>query len=119
MNDIRQIINALDPQDRVMWSKMRTDMRRGYLNAHNSTVGINQWDNNDDAFLDLIDIKLALLFDRSGKMESTTAVVEKKDADYIEQDIIKHAESVTKVLEAARTMPPSNGWDTGIGKVQG
>lgn len=73
--DIREILNSLSPEDRLLWSQCRTDMRRNYLNAHNSTMGIHNWDHTDDAFLDMIDIKLAILFDRSGRINSPKDII--------------------------------------------
>lgn len=70
MPDIREILNALDVDDRALWSEHRTTMRRAFLTAHNATVGIGNWSANDDAFADLIDIQLALLFDRAGRMDT-------------------------------------------------
>src|SRR6185369_4132352 len=69
-----------------LWSEQRTIMRRSYLNAHNHTVGIGAWTHEDDAFMDLIDIRLALLFDRCGKLEATKDIIGDDDKR-IEQDI--------------------------------
>ena len=84
--DIREILNALSPEDRLLWSQCRTDMRRNYLNAHNQTMGIHNWDHTDDAFLDMIDIKLAILFDRSGKLVSTKSII--GDSSVTEAEIL-------------------------------
>lgn len=73
--DIREILQSLSPEDRLLWSQCRTDMRRNYLNAHNQTMGVSKWDHTDDAFMDMIDIKLATLFDRCGKISSAKDII--------------------------------------------
>ncbi|SRR6266496_3062371 len=85
MPDIREILAALDIDDRALWTEMRTIMRRSYLNAHNETVGIGNWSAEDDAFTDLIDIRLALLFDRAGRLQSTKEII--GNGDKIESDL--------------------------------
>lgn len=88
--DIRVILEALHPEDRALWSKHRTDMRRTYMAAHSATLRVDNWQAEDDAFLDLIDIKLAILFDRSGKItmtEEAIAMLNSKQGHGIEQDI--------------------------------
>lgn len=73
--DIREILMALSPDDRALWSEHRTTMRRSFLTAHNNTVGMGNWSDKDDAFIDLIDIQLALLFDRAGRFETTKDII--------------------------------------------
>ena len=85
MPDIREILNALSIDDRALWSEQRTIMRRSYLNAHNETVGMANWSHEDDAFLDLIDIRLALLFDRAGRLNSVKEII--GNGDKIEEDL--------------------------------
>ena len=85
MPDIREILNALDVDDRALWSEHRTIMRRSYLNAHNETIGMAKWTHEDDAFLDLIDIRLALLFDRAGRLHSVKEII--GNGDKIESDL--------------------------------
>ena len=85
MPDIREIINALSIDDRALWSEHRTIMRRSYLNAHNNTVGVAKWSPEDDAFLDLIDIRLALLFDRAGRLHAVKEII--GNGDKIESDL--------------------------------
>ena len=85
--DIRQLYNSLSPEDKVVYQKIRTDMRKVYLNAHTNIVGMDNWSEHDDALLDLIDIKIATLFDRSGKIEGVKPVVDKTDSAVIEKGI--------------------------------
>lgn len=66
MPDIRDVLKGLSPDDRALYQDVRTQMRRAYLYAHSKILPIEQYDYADDAFLDLIDIKIALLFDRAG-----------------------------------------------------
>lgn len=86
MPDIREVLKALSIDDRALWSEQRTIMRRAYLNAHNETIGIGNWTYEDDSFMDLIDIRLALLFDRGGKLDTVTDIIG-DDHKVIEQDI--------------------------------
>ena len=85
MPDIREILNALSIDDRALWSEQRTIMRRSYLNAYNETVGMANWSHEDDAFLDLIDIRLALLFDRAGRLNAVKEII--GNGDKIEEDL--------------------------------
>lgn len=94
MPDIREILNALSIDDRALWSEQRTIMRRSYLNAHNETVGMANWSHEDDAFLDLIDIRLALLFDRAGLLQSNKEII--GNGDKIEEDL-KASEDKMKI----------------------
>lgn len=75
MPDIREVLNALDEQDRVLWRQHRTEMRRSYMSAHNTVHGVVNWSDKDDAFIDLIDIQLALLFDRAGRFAATKDII--------------------------------------------
>jgi len=84
MTDIREILNALDEEDKRLWLHHRTEMRRSYLTAHNSVLGIHTWSNADDMFMDYIDIKLALLFDQSGRTKNTKTIVSVADAEKVE-----------------------------------
>src|ERR1700735_4688546 len=122
MLDIREILKALDPQDRLLWSQHRVEMRRSYLNAHNTTVGVVKWEMQDDALLDLIDIRLALLFDRAGRLDSVKEVANESDSEKVEAELHKvvdkikaNVENVTKAATfgdgvTAATAMMRNGW---------
>lgn len=66
MPDIRDILKGLDDNSRAVYTEVRTTMRRAYLYAHSKTLPIEHYNEQDDQFLDLIDIKIAQLFDRAG-----------------------------------------------------
>lgn len=87
MPDIREILKALSSEDRTLWQQCRNNMRSVYLNAHNSTVGMPAWNHDDDAFLDFIDIKLATLFDRAGRLDAIKEII--GDSKTIENDLEK------------------------------
>jgi hypothetical protein len=89
MPDIREILQALSPEDKTLWQQCRNNMRSVYLNAHNSTVGMAGWSVEDDAFLDLVDIKLAILFDRSGRLSAIKDIIGKQEAEAITKDLHK------------------------------
>lgn len=131
MPDIREILSALDIDDRALWSEQRTTMRRSYLNAHNQTVGIGSWSHEDDAFMDLIDIRLALLFDRAGRLNATHDIV--GNGNKIEDDLkasedkmkdkINPVDSASKAVEEALMSDASKklasgGWAEGFGPKQ-
>lgn len=102
MPDIREVLAALDDNDKLLWSQHRTEMRRSYMAAHNSVLGIAAWDAHDDAFIDLIDIKLALLFDKSGRFSATKDLIG-TDGAKIEQTILAQS-------DATKAMRNGTGW---------
>lgn len=115
MPDIRQILAALDDNDKQLWSFHRTEMRRSYMTAHSETLGLTAWNNEDDAFLDLIDIKLALIFERAGKFQTAKDLVG-NDADRIEADIENAIKEFAPKPNNGKLIP--TGWPqpNGVGK---
>lgn len=96
MPDIREILKALSPEDKTIWETSRTKMRATFIGVHGATVGSENWTAYDDAFLDLIDIRLALLFEQSGKIAfNGKEIVSPKDAEPIEE-AVKQAEDEVK-----------------------
>lgn len=85
-SDIRTILQALDDTDKRKWDEARSIMRRAYLTAHNTVLGIEAWDVNDDALLDWIDIRLVDLFERSGRFAAAKESAEQA-AVRVEADI--------------------------------
>lgn len=84
MPDIREILQALSPEDKQLWTQHRTEMRRSYLTAHNTVMGIGAWTATDDMVTDYFDIVLATLFDRAGRLEQSKDIIgieEKKDIE--------------------------------------
>lgn len=75
MADIREILAAISDDDRAMYTQHRTEMRRSYMVAHNQTVGMDKWTETDDQFLDYIDIMLAVLYDRAGRLMTTKDIL--------------------------------------------
>ena len=94
--DIRALYKSLSPEDRTIYQQFRTDLRKVYLNAHSAIVGIDKWTTDDDYFIDLIDIKIAVLFDRMGRIEGL--VIDKDKEKDIESDIIKQDEVVKEKM---------------------
>src|SRR6267142_5421911 len=115
-NDIREIINSLDEQDKQMFNQHRTEMRRSYLTAHNSIIGVHAWDAYDDAFMDIIDLKLAILFDRAGRFEAVKdktiddAMIERVENDIINayKDIKQH--EISKATASMQGNGNGQGW---------
>jgi len=106
MLDVREILKSLDTNDKALWLEHRTAMRRSFMSAHTTVLGIAKWDENDDAFLDLIDIRLALLFDRSGRMQQQLdkVLVDKTDGNKIEASII----GMSQASKMLNSWPKSN-----------
>lgn len=102
MPDIREVLNALDEQDRVLWRQHRTEMRRSYMNAHNTVNGVINWSDKDDAFIDLIDIQLALLFDRAGRFAAPK--------DIIGADGDKFIKTIEDEAKGLKLVDKASGW---------
>ena len=100
-NDIRDILKGLDADHRAVYAETRTTMRRAYLYAHSKILPIDQYEEKDDAFLDLIDIQTALLFDRAGTFNHVDG--------HLSSDTAKTL--TDKVTESAATaMMKDKGW---------
>lgn len=95
--DIREVLQALDAKDRQLWSECRTAMRKVYLTAHNKVIGLADYEAQDDAFMDLIDIQLALLFDRGGRVNSAKTL-SGDDGEKIKADLINKDDELKKTL---------------------
>lgn len=108
MPDIREILNALDTDDKARFLEARNTMRRAFMGAHAaSALTIDKWTQEDDAFLDLIDVKLAMLFDRSGHMDSKGKdIIHKEDGKKIEDGIV--AASLATQMVTGGVWPSSN-----------
>lgn len=105
MPDIREILKALDNDDKAKWLHYRSELRRSYLVAHNEVLGLTEWTHDDDAMLDLIDIKLALLFDKAGRFHATKETGMKAEVETIEQTISEASKSLKQQAEVAK------GWE--------
>ena len=97
MPDIRDVLKGLSPDDRAIYTEVRTTMRRAYLYAHSKTLPIEKYEQSDDNFLDLIDIKIAQLFDRSGKFDHSEGNLDTEQAKVTEAGIQSAA---TKMINA-------------------
>lgn len=91
MNDIRDILKGLDPEHRAIYTECRTTMRRAYLSALAKVLPIEQYNGDDDYFLDLIDIKIAQMFDRAGFFDHSEGKLGDDKAKVIGQDIEQSA----------------------------
>lgn len=113
MPDVRDVVNRLSMEDRAIWNEHRTCMRKCYLEAVNATITIHKFEPQDDSFLDLIDIRLALLFDRAGMLPTgLETVTGKEDAAKIEGEIVE-AEDKAKVSAATAMMKNDDAWGKG------
>ena len=115
--DIRALYNSLSPENKSVYQQIRTDMRKVYLNAHTNIVGMDRWLMEDDAFLDLLDIKLASLFDRMGLIEGIKPVIDKEEEKVLEKAIESKGEAITAKMNVVMsagsaklgTMKPNGG----------
>lgn len=87
MPDIRDVLKGLGIEERAIYTETRTAMRKAYLSAHSKILPIEKYNEQDDQFLDLIDIKIAQLFDRSGKFDNADGHIETETAKTIETSI--------------------------------
>lgn len=111
MADIREILAALSDEDRATYTQQRNEMRRIYMVAHNRTIGTEKWDSFDDQFLDYIDITLALLYDRSGRLMAEKNIFG-DDKTKIEKDIDTIETNLKKINVATK----HDGWSNGVTK---
>lgn len=115
MPDIRDVLKGLSIDDRALYMEARNAMRRAYLSAHSKVLPIEKFEIADDQFLDLIDIKLAILYDRAGVFNHMEGALETKDAVEIETEIKADFESAaTRMMKAtqldnAKVVWPQNG----------
>ena len=93
MPDIRDVLKGLSPDDRALYAEVRTVMRRAYLSVHAKLLPIDKYTIDDDAFCDLIDIKVAMLFDRAGVFDNSTGNIDTGTAKEIEGAVKESAAS--------------------------
>lgn len=125
MPDIRDVLNALEEKDAHLYRHVRTIMRSDYLNSVHEILGIRNYNQEDDAFLDLIDIKLAILFERAGKFNNAKGTIDEEAANMIEQQIVEAAAGIktNPVTQSQRVLEsfapksvggqstPNSGWN--------
>lgn len=100
MPDIRDVLKGLDTDSRAIYTEVRTQMRRAYLYAHSKTLPIEQYNQEDDNFLDMIDIKIAMLFDRAGVFNHVEGNLNTNAAKEVEQTLHNAADSMaTKLMK--------------------
>ncbi len=109
--DIRELLKSLSLDDRIAFYRIRNDMRKVYLNAHTNVLGMEHWEEEDDQYLDLLEIKLAVLFDRAGLLDTGgKEVIGKEDAVAIEQNIHKQGDDISDGTRKLQMMP-KGGWN--------
>jgi hypothetical protein len=110
MPDIRDVLKGLSHDDRALYAEVRMVMRRAYLAAHAKLLPIDQYSIEDDAFCDLIDIKVATLFDRAGVFDASTGNLPTEEAAKIEADVRVAGESAaTRMMKQPLIQQPNNG----------
>lgn len=62
-------------------------------------VGVDNWTNDDDALLDLLDIKIAVLFDRAGRIEGIKPLIDKEKVKATEDKIEGQGEKIAAKIE--------------------
>lgn len=113
MADIREILAALSDEDKALYTEHRNEMRRRYMIAHNQTLGLDKWGATDDQFLDYMDIMLALLYDRAGRLTATKDILG-DDKSKFEKDIDTIDSNLNKINAATK----HDGWSNGMGSKQ-
>ena len=106
MPDIREVLKGLSVEDRAVYMEARNVMRRAYLAAHAKVLPIDKFEIEDDQFLDLIDIKLATLFDRGGMFDSSKGSIDTEQANEAERAV----ESAATRLMKNDNKAASQGW---------
>lgn len=92
--DMRELYRSLSPEDKTLYQEVRNNFRKVYLCAHTDIVGMQFWNEDDDALLDLLDIKIAVLFDRANKIESTKKIIDNDQSKQIEAKIESQGEVI-------------------------
>lgn len=110
MPDIREVLKGLSPDDRAMYMEARNIMRRAYLAAHAKVLPIDKFEIEDDQFLDLIDIKLAILFDRGGSFDHGQGSLDTKQANEIATNIETAATRMMKATQLDNGKVAGNLW---------
>lgn len=101
MPDIRDVLKGLSIEDRALYTDIRTQMRRAYLSAHSKLLPIDKYETSDDAFLDLIDIKIAMLFDRAGTFDHSQGNLNTAQAINIEKEVTNNFETAaTRMIKS-------------------
>lgn len=109
MPDIRDVLKGLSAEDRAIYTEVRTIMRRAYLLAHSRTLPIEKYTEEDDNFLDMIDIKIAMLFDRAGVFNHSEGNLSTDTAKEIETSLHKASDSLaTRMIKQPNTN--GQGW---------
>lgn len=100
MPDIRDVLKGLDADHRAIYTEVRTAMRRAYLYAHSKTLPIEQYEEADDNFLDMIDIKIATLFDRAGVFNHVEGTLDTAKAKELETKLeADGASAATRLMQ--------------------
>ena len=107
MPDIREVLKGLDAEDRAVYAETRNVMSRAYLAVHSRVLPIDKFNIEDDQFLDLIDIQVALLFERSGRFDHSQGSI---DTDKAKEATDAVESEVTRMLRNGSNGAASQGW---------
>jgi hypothetical protein len=111
MPDIRDVLKGLSDDDRALYDDVRTTMRRAYLSAHAKLLPIDQYLSLDDHFLDLIDIKVATLFDRAGVFDHSEGHLDTETGKAIETKVKAAGDSMATAM-MKQPLTQNGGWTT-------
>lgn len=109
MPDIREVLKGLSAEDRALYSEVRTQMRRAYLSAHAKLLPIEQYEQSDDAFLDLLDIRIAMLFDRAGVFNHAEGNLDTETAKVTETTVRASGDSMATAM-MKQPLTANGGW---------
>lgn len=112
MPDIKDILDALDKDDRKLYAQTRTRMRTAYLMALSDIVGMHDHNESDDEVLDWIDVKIAIMFDRAGRFDNSITIL--PDVSKLEQEIVEQGKALisksVSMIEDKKEIKLENVW---------
>lgn len=101
MPDIRAILETMDDDAKLDYKTWRAQIRKVYVTAHTHLLGAKAWDSTDDDFLDLIDARLAVLFDRGGAIVTNEPLDIAKQVDELGKQVLEQDDKIRdKVYDA-------------------
>lgn len=112
MADIRDILDTLSDKDKHLYLTVRTSMRKCYLMALASTVGISAYCAEDDTFIDALDIKVEMLMKRAGVQTPTSDNYAPESNVSDPFDMVSRPHQVLKDNDKTPATLPNISWTT-------
>lgn len=111
MDILNTLANMRDNEQRL-FLKNRTSIRKAYFIALQSTVGMVNYNETDDTFLDALDIKMEMLAARAGMatLDNDNLHVEENASDVFALVTRPAAKSESSNITAMNAMPAGPNW---------